>query len=859
MEQTGRTSLALSSSLDIEQFARRLAAMREAFLATGSTGRLQPRTLIYDSWRRCRALAVDAERNLAGFGAASDQQLAELRARNEGLLLAAGPVLARLVAMLADIGYVVALGDAAGNLLEVAGDPECRRRLARKGLLPGSNWSEATAGTNAIGTALATGRVVQLLAAEHYCAGWQDVTCTAAPIRHPGSGALVGVLDITGDYRLAQPFLSGMLAAAALEVQRGLIAGQREEQAPVRFAGVAVPPPTAQEAPGLTLPQPAHGGGSWRGSPAERLAAATSVMSSGLDLGLTLDRVAAQVGLSLGLPCAGVALLDSPDGPVIRIWVGENPRTTALGPTLTALLRAPVATAWLAHKEPVLLAGPAQLPPELVAPWAQANLGALALFPLVAPRGPFGLIAAPQPGAARWAADEVQLGQALASHAAIALENARQFTMLRAYAAHTEALNTLTVFLNTLLDPGQHLELILRQIIEITDRDAGLICLRSTPDGALTPAAVYALSVPTTEPHPPLPPALIQLVEAVDLTGQALLLCRQHESEQEAEVLVAMGVCDVVAVPLTQNTSRLGVLVVAHRRHHQMSREALLLFQTIAQQLALTLSNARLRRAASENEALREADQLKSAFLAMVTHELRSPLTAIRASVEGLLDRASPVPASEAVGLLQNISRQAGRLGRFVDQLLDLSRIEAGTLAIDREWVEVAAMLDDVLSSFQRRAPACVVERAFSPDLPLLYLDQALTVQVFWNLLENAQKYGPPQGPIRVEAFCTGARVLISVADRGPGVAPQDRTRIFNHFVRLDRDRRAQIAGSGLGLAICRGVVEAHGGQIWVDDRPGGGSVFRVALPLATPDLVALHRSEPAPPGLTTSKGGAGR
>src|SRR5207248_10425882 len=124
--------------------------------------------------------------------------------------------------LLADSGYVVALADATGCILNLIGDRGVRRRLARTVFVPGSSLSEASAGTNAIGTALADGHLVQLMAAEHYCDGWQDFTCTAAPIRHPVTSQVIGVLNVTGDYRLIRSHLTSLLATAALEVEQGL-------------------------------------------------------------------------------------------------------------------------------------------------------------------------------------------------------------------------------------------------------------------------------------------------------------------------------------------------------------------------------------------------------------------------------------------------------------------------------------------------------------------------------------------------------------------------------------------------------------------------------------------------------------
>jgi two-component system sensor histidine kinase KdpD len=194
--------------------------------------------------------------------------------------------------------------------------------------------------------------------------------------------------------------------------------------------------------------------------------------------------------------------------------------------------------------------------------------------------------------------------------------------------------------------------------------------------------------------------------------------------------------------------------------------------------------------------------------------------------------------------LLQNIAGQTSRLGRLVDQLLDLSRIEAGVLSLDRDWIELPVLIEDTVAKFEELHSGCQVERDLAPDLPLQYVDPTRLAQVLWNLLENARKYASSRMAIRVEARGTRNEVLIGVADRGPGIPAEEREKIFQHFYRLERDQRTQTQGSGLGLAICQGIVQAHGGRIWVEDRPEGGSVFRFALPLPTASLVGLEPLE---------------
>src|SRR5437764_308424 len=215
--QRYRTSLSIASPSEIERTARQLTTMRKEFLTTGVLAVSTPRPLIFNSWQRCQALHVNPARRYAPLAIAREAQLQNLREANEVLIRATHAVMSYLTDFLADSGYVIVLSDAKGCLLEVLGDVAIRRRLARIDFVPGGDWSEAAAGTNAIGTALSDGHIVQLMAAEHFCDGWQDLTCTAAPIRHPLTGEVMGILDVTGDYRLIRPFLTTTLAEATIE------------------------------------------------------------------------------------------------------------------------------------------------------------------------------------------------------------------------------------------------------------------------------------------------------------------------------------------------------------------------------------------------------------------------------------------------------------------------------------------------------------------------------------------------------------------------------------------------------------------------------------------------------------------
>jgi two-component system sensor histidine kinase KdpD len=296
--------------------------------------------------------------------------------------------------------------------------------------------------------------------------------------------------------------------------------------------------------------------------------------------------------------------------------------------------------------------------------------------------------------------------------------------------------------------------------------------------------------------------------------------------------LRATGCRAALAVPLVDGPTIVGVIELAVRRARPVTGADLKTLTAIGQQVSMSLRNAQLRRVAGELEALRQADRLKNEFLATVSHDLRSPLTAIRASVEGLLDRGVPAANSPSTGLLHNIAGQANRLGRLVDQLLDVSQIEAGALRLDREWNELPALIADAAGGISALYGGDRLRFAIPCDPPLLFVDKDRFVQVLYNLLDNACKYTPGAAPVRIEAQWTSTEMTIGVADRGLGVRPSEREKIFSRFYRAGGRENVGVRSIGLGLAICRGIVEAHGGRIWVDDNAGTGSVFRFMIPL---------------------------
>lgn len=277
------------------------------------------------------------------------------------------------------------------------------------------------------------------------------------------------------------------------------------------------------------------------------------------------------------------------------------------------------------------------------------------------------------------------------------------------------------------------------------------------------------------------------------------------------------------------------VLQVGRRRDQEpLSQADHSLLATICAQLTGALERARLAESAAQLRALDASDRLKSTLLSSVSHDLRTPLAVIKGAATNLLDESVQWDAGARRELLLSINQEADRLSRLVSHLLEMSRIEAGALAQSRLWEDLGELITTVVGHMRPRIAPCALRVDLPADLPAIQMSYVQIEQVLTNLIENAGHHSPPGGLIEVSACRQGGppdQVVVEVLDRGPGIPPSIRDHIFEKFVRAEApERRAH--GSGLGLAICKGLVEAHGGQIWAEDRPGGGARFVFSLPV---------------------------
>ena len=285
----------------------------------------------------------------------------------------------------------------------------------------------------------------------------------------------------------------------------------------------------------------------------------------------------------------------------------------------------------------------------------------------------------------------------------------------------------------------------------------------------------------------------------------------------------------VANFPLLSNGQQIGMLRLVGRADGFADDETHLL-ATIADRLAVDLEQESLRQEANRAEVLRRTDELRTAMLSSVSHDLRTPLAAIKASAESLLHDDVVWSQDDRTGFASAIVRESDRLNRLVGNLLDMSRIEGGALHPQRDWYDLGELVREVVGRLQLLLTGRIVRLFIPDDLPPAMLDYLMIDQVITNLLENAVKYTPASSSLEVHVEAAASQLRVAVVDHGPGVPTGQRVRAFDTFRRLETPGRT--SGSGLGLAVCKGLVEAHGGRIWIEETAGGGATFIFELPL---------------------------
>jgi two-component system sensor histidine kinase KdpD len=298
----------------------------------------------------------------------------------------------------------------------------------------------------------------------------------------------------------------------------------------------------------------------------------------------------------------------------------------------------------------------------------------------------------------------------------------------------------------------------------------------------------------------------------------------------------------VVEILLTAHQVTVGTLRLMTRSPDmKVEPTTMRLLTTFAAQIGLFIERTRLAREADRARLLEESDQLKSALLSSVSHDLRTPLSAIKASATVLLQEDVALDAAARYDLLSAINEETDRLNRLVGDLLDMSRIEAGALRLKLDWCDLDELIRAVVHRLSPHMTAFQVQFDWPANLPFVYADYVQIDRVMTNLLENAVRFAPPGSAIKVSAEARAATVTIAVTNQGPAIPERLHPHLFGKFYRVSEDR-APGMGTGLGLSICKGIIEAHGGRIWVESpvahHAGARFVFTLPLPAEAPPRV---------------------
>lgn len=294
-------------------------------------------------------------------------------------------------------------------------------------------------------------------------------------------------------------------------------------------------------------------------------------------------------------------------------------------------------------------------------------------------------------------------------------------------------------------------------------------------------------------------------------------------------------------IPLKGSTRPIGVLAVCPKNPDRFkSPEQLRLLETFANQTALACERALLSDEAEGTRVRIKTEQLRNSLLSSVSHDLRTPLATIAGAASGIMDDTVSPTSEDCRCLAAEIYSESVRLNKLVDNLLNMTKLESGTMTLKCEWLPVDELIGAAIAALPAEMRQRRITTIIENPLLMVFADGILIQQVLVNLLENAMKYSPADTAIDIATSGDKEGIVFEVADRGPGIPAEHQQRVFEKFYRREP---AKGTGVGLGLAICHGIVEAHGGKIWVEERPGGGASFKFRMPSRS-DPPVLYDSE---------------
>jgi two-component system sensor histidine kinase KdpD len=376
------------------------------------------------------------------------------------------------------------------------------------------------------------------------------------------------------------------------------------------------------------------------------------------------------------------------------------------------------------------------------------------------------------------------------------------------------ALYLLTRELAQASDFADLLAIVIREVGKAAETEVALSLPEEGPEGTLT--FYFASTWPMTEKE--------------KSVATWAFLHRQPAGRNTDTLPSAEG----LHLPLMAGERALGVLSLRFRGSAPLTTERRDLLESFVRQIGLVLDRQRLRDAEQQAKLVAESERLSKALLNSISHEIRTPIAAITSAASSLSEAGGGTVFQEA--MVEEIQEAARRLNRLVGNLLDIARLETGHVKPKLDWCDVADLVQATLKDLEGELAGHPVSIELSPGLPLVKMDFVLMQQVLANLLLNATVHTQPGTPIQISAAAEPGALVLAVADRGRGLAAAALPFIFDKFY---RGPSVPAGGTGLGLAIVKGFVEAQGGQVIAENRPGGGAVFSMRLPLSkTPPVL---------------------
>jgi len=395
-----------------------------------------------------------------------------------------------------------------------------------------------------------------------------------------------------------------------------------------------------------------------------------------------------------------------------------------------------------------------------------------------------------------------------------------------------EAANRCARALSSSLDLDQAFDAFIREVRGLVPFDRIAIVL--SEEGTARVMAVAGAGADEVLPPGSVRPTPGTLLEELLRTNTAVYRRdMQHAEYPEEQEFLALGLRSRLATPLLQGERTIGMLSLVRREPDTFSPEEIELTGLLGRLVASAVQNIRAYDAERRTvEELHRLSALRADFVSLVSHELRTPMSAVIGSARTLQQRWRQLSAAQRDSFLQLIAGETGRLATLIGEVLDTSRIEAGTFSFRFGEVDPAALVRDAVATVEAASDEVRLRAELREPLPVVRGDHERLRQVLMNLLDNAIKYSPAGDEVEVRAYAGNGHVRIDVRDNGPGIAHEDQRLIFEKFGRVMSGNTRP--GTGLGLFIARSITEAHGGTLEVSSAPGEGATFTLDLPVGS-------------------------